>query len=86
MNSERSLFLPWQRYRCNTQCSMRAGLTGTTCGTLLLAVGWVESKVKLLPEQSPVVCVDQLKYTLMDDVRLKTGTKKMSGNSTQTKN
>lgn len=45
--------------------------TGAVAAAVLLAVCWVESKVELTPEESSVVGVDQLKHTLMDDVRLK---------------
>lgn len=46
-------------------------LTGTVRRAVLLAVSRVESKVKLPPEESPVVRVDQLEHALMDDVRLR---------------
>lgn len=39
------------------------GPTGALCV-------WVEREVKLLSEESSVICVDQLEHTLMDDVRL----------------
>lgn len=48
-------------------------------GRLTGAVGalcvWVEREVELLSEESSVVCVDQLKHALMDDVRLEAGSR-----------
>lgn len=44
-------------------------LTEAVASVLLAAVG-VEGEVELPPEESSVVCVDQLKHALVDDVRL----------------
>lgn len=50
--------------------------TGAVAATVLLAVCWVESEVELIPEESAIIGVDQLKHALMDDVRLKAGEQK----------
>lgn len=49
-----------------------SGLTVTVLRTVSFARIRLEGEVKLLPEQRSVVCVNQLKHTLMDHVRLKT--------------
>lgn len=43
------------------------GLTGTGVAVEV----WAEREVQLPPEESSVVCVDQLEDALVDDVRLK---------------
>lgn len=69
-----SLLLPERRRRDITHADAYAGLTEALCAAVRPAVRWVEGEVKLPSEESTVVCVDQLKHALMDDIRLKTGT------------